>query len=203
MPASNQTEDCDTVALLSSQIRQVHQLLEEQVAAATKRAQSRPSLDREVRSLYVHALCVEDTTVNLLVQARPPLFTRIWIGAQLVPWDLESMHVYAEVVRGSTEVLLAHLTPADLRGAIDLSDVGLGTPDMTWVLNRFILWEIAMTCGELAATGGRKSARPPAVPGHAVASPIGRSNGVHRPLLDPANGVTLAKASPVKGRRGG
>jgi hypothetical protein len=203
MPASTQTPDCDTVALLRSQIHQVHQLLDEQVGAAAKRAQSRPSLHRDIRSLYVHALCVEDTTVNLLVQARMPLFTRIWIGAQLVPWDLASMQVYAEVVHGATDVLLAHLTPADLRRSIDLSDVGLGTPDLTWVLNRFILWETATTCGELAATGGGKSAKPLVLPRQVVPTSNGRSNGVHRTSLDPTNGVALAKASPVTARSGG
>jgi hypothetical protein len=99
-----------------------------------------------------------------------------------------------DVVHRATEVLLAHLTPADLRSAIDLSDVGLGTPDMIWVLNRFILWETAMTCGELAATSARKSARPIALPRQVAASENGRSNGVHRTSLDSTNGVARAWA---------
>jgi len=143
--------DADALALLRSQIHQVHQLLDDQVTEAMLRARYRPAVHRKILSLYVHTLCVEDITVNLLLRAKPPLFTRAWTGSQLVPWDLPSVRVYAEVVHGATDVLLAQLTPADLRTAIDLSDVDLGTPDTIWVLNRFVLWETAMICGELAA----------------------------------------------------
>jgi hypothetical protein len=31
-----------------------------------------------------------------------------------------------------------------------LNNGGLGRPDGTWVLNRFILWPTVMTCGEIA-----------------------------------------------------
>lgn len=46
---------------------------------------------------------------------------------------------------------MCRMTPSDLRFSIDLSDTGLGHTDVRWVLNRFVLWETAMICGEIAA----------------------------------------------------
>jgi hypothetical protein len=175
------TPRCDVVTALRSQIHQVHRLLEDQVGAAAERARSASTADSEVVSLYVHALCIEDITVNLLLRHMPPLFTSTWIGGHLEPWDLTSAQGYAEVVHAATEVLLCRLTPADLRSAIDLSDAGLGKPDVNWVLNRFLLWEIAMICGELAARPAerRRVAVSRRLNGkHAVASRNGHSNGV-------------------------
>ena len=192
--------DCDAVTLLRTQIHEVHQLLDEHVAAATERAQSSPALQREIVSLYAHALCVEDITVNLLLRAASPLFKQVWIGGQLSPWDLTSMQGYAEVVHTATDVMLARLTAADLRLPIDLSDVGLGSPDAVWVLNRFILWKTVLTCGELATKRPqtrRTAARRRALPIHEVA-PASHSNGVHRPSGTSTNGVASPDASLVK-----
>ena len=60
-----QVPEWDAVGLLSSQIHHVHQLLDEQVAAASVRAKAASALQREILSLYTHVLCVEDSTVNL------------------------------------------------------------------------------------------------------------------------------------------
>ncbi len=199
--ATDRDRGCDAVALLRTQIHQVHQLLDEYVAEAMERARSSPGLQREILSLYAHALCVEDVTVNLLLRAASPLFKRSWIDSQLKPWDLASLQGYAEVVHAATDAMLAHLTLADLRMPIDLSDQGLGSPEAGWVLNRFILWKIMLTCGELAAKspeGRRTSARRRARPRSEVAASRGRSNSVHRPSEVSPNGVGSAKPSLVK-----
>jgi hypothetical protein len=201
VPAYPGRADCDAVALLRTQIHEVHQLLDEHVAAATERAQSSPALQREILSLYAHALCVEDVTVNLLLRAASPVFKQTWIGGQLAPWDLTSVQGYAEVVHAATDVLLARLTAVDLRLPIDLSDVGLGSPDAVWVLNRFILWQTVLTCGELAAKRPetrRTAASHRALPTHELAGPASHSNGVHRPSGASTNGVASADPSLVK-----
>jgi hypothetical protein len=171
----------DLVAALRSQIHQVHRLLDEQVSAAAVRAQASSAQPSEILSLYVHAVCVEDITVNVLLREKLPLFTSVWINGQLRPWDLLTVHAYAEVVYAATDVLLNGLTQPDLRCAIDLRAADLGQPDVSWVLNRFVLWETAMICGELAARPlvcGHGTARRKAGPMHAVASRNGRSTGV-------------------------
>lgn len=186
--------------LLRSQVHQVHQLLDENVAEAMIRART-PPLQRQILSLYARALCVEDTTVNLLLRAMQPVFKQTWTGGRLVPWDLDSLQGYAEVVHVATDAMLAQLTPADLRTPIDLADAGLGSPDATWVLNRFILWHTMMTCGEIAATRSdsrRQGARRRAVPRREVAAPNGRSNGVY-PTGISTNGVASAEHSSVHG----
>jgi hypothetical protein len=141
----------DAIALLRLQVHHVHQLLDENVVAAMQWARARPAVSPEILSLYAHALCTEDIATNLLLRAAPPLFTRIWTGGQLVPWDLTSLQGYAEVVHAATDAMLVGLHPAELRMPVDLSEAGLGCTDATWVLNRFILWQAAMTCGEIAS----------------------------------------------------
>jgi hypothetical protein len=139
--------------------------------------------------MYVHALCVEDITVNVVLRDMPPMFKDVWLGGQLLPWEPSSARCYAQMVYAATDVLFARLTPEDLGREIDLSAAGLGWADATWVLNRFILWQVAMTCGELSAIAraesSRVKARPRARPTHSVASPNGRSNGVllHTPQV--------------------
>src|SRR5947209_3683447 len=105
----------DVVAALRSQIHQVHRLLDEQVSQAAARTQLAPAEHAQVLSLYVHALCVEDATVNLLLRDNPPLFQSVWIGGHLLPWDLAALRGYAEVVHSATDYLLARLTPTHLR----------------------------------------------------------------------------------------
>jgi hypothetical protein len=178
----------ETVALLRAQVHQVHLLLDEQVTTTCERAACAPAARREALSMYVHALCVEDITVNFLMRDMPPMFKAVWIGGQLVPWDLTSARSYAQVVYAATEGLFERLTSADLRQEIDLSAEGLGWPTATWVLNHFIVSQMAMTCGELAAIARAASSaanfRPPTLPTQTVASQNGRINGVHRDLPD-------------------
>jgi hypothetical protein len=193
--------DCDAVALLRSQMHQVRQLLEEHVATATELARSTPTRQLEILSLYVHALCIEDTTVNLLLRAASPMFKQVWPAGQLVPWDLTSVQRYAEVVHAATDVMLTRLTPADLRLPVNLSDVGLGTPDRIWVLNRFILWPTVMACGEIAGQRperGRTGPRRRSLQTHAVARRDGLSNGVH--TTSSASATGFASTAPSPGR---
>jgi hypothetical protein len=195
---------CDAIVLLRSQVHQVHLLLEEQVAAAIRRARCNPTDESEILSLYVHALCVEDITINLLLRASSPLFTSVWIAGRLAPWDLVGIQGYAEVVHAATDVFLEGLTPAKLRMGIDLSNVGLGRPDAMWVLNRFVLWEIAITCGELAAKrphSGHRSAKPRRTTTPVVTSPDDRSNSVHPTSPAASNSVVYAARSRVAGRK--
>jgi hypothetical protein len=148
---SLETSSCDALALLRLQVEQAQQLLEQQVVAAAERIRSCPALYRQVLSLYAHCLCIEDITTNVLLRSMPPVHTHMWHAGHLTPWELASMQAYAQKVHMATGTLLAGLTPSDLRVGIDLSDAGLGWTDTMWVLNRFILFELAMTCGALAA----------------------------------------------------
>lgn len=163
------THAADVLAALRSQVHQVHGLLHDQVSAAIERTRTAPVARSEVLSRYVHALCIEDTTVNVLLRQHPPLFTDVWSGGLLSPRDLTTLQGYAQVVHASTDALLRRLTPTALWSSIDLSDAGFGYPNVSWVLNRFVLWETAMICGEIAA---RSVVARPAVNRH-----NGRSNG--------------------------
>src|SRR5687768_15581481 len=139
----------EAVALLRSQVHQAHLLLDEQVTTTLERAPFDSATQREAVSMYVHSLCVEDITVNLVLRGVPPKFNAVWLGGRLQPWDLTSARCYAEVVYAATDGFFERLTPEGLRRAIDLSAEGLGWPSTAWVVNRFVLWQMAMTCGEL------------------------------------------------------
>jgi hypothetical protein len=171
----------DTVALLRSQVHQVHQLLDARMSEIVAYTWFSPADHGHCLSTYAHTLCAEDTAVNLILWGRPPVFEAVWTGAQLLPWDLTSMRIYADVVYTATDALLERLTPADLRSPVNLCDVGLGWPDVMWVLNRFVLWETAMACGELAgylrADRGRATARVRALPTPEAVTRNGQSNG--------------------------
>jgi hypothetical protein len=174
----------DTVALLRSQVHQVHQLIDARMSEIVARTSFSPADHSHCLSTYAHTLCTEDIVVNLIVWGRPPVFESVWTGGRLLPWDLTSLRTYADVVYTATDMLLERLSAADLRAPVDLSDVGLGWPDVTWVLNRFILWETALACGEVAAYARAGKSRPRAgalvspMPGGALRN--GRSNGVAR-----------------------
>jgi hypothetical protein len=149
--------DGEMVAALRSQVQQVHELLDEHVTVAAERTRSAPAVYSSVLSLYLHALCVEDATVNALLRNLPPLFTSTWTNGDLQPTDLGGLRDYAEAVHGATDFLVGSLTPLELQSAIDLRDAGLGQPDLSWVLNRFVLWETAVICGEVAAASSGRS----------------------------------------------
>jgi hypothetical protein len=187
-------ESCDAIVLMRAQIQQAQQLLEERVVAAAERTQASPALHCEVLSYYAHAVCIEDVTVNVLLRSVPPVFQSSWYDGRLEPWQLPSIQAYAQQVHTTTNMLLAKLTPADLRVCIDLSETELGWRDATWVLNRFVLSELAMTCGALMSLQTRST-----TPRSAGGRPARQSS---RPPLDVliANGVVRG-ASRTPDRR--
>jgi hypothetical protein len=201
----SQVPQRDAAVLLRSQIHRIHQLLDEHVVAAVERTKAAPALQREILSLYAHSLCVEDATVNLLLRGTPPSFTSTWIGGRLAPWDLTSIQGYADVVYAGTDVMLEQLTSANLQTPVDLSDVGLGRPDVVWVLNTFILWPTVMTCGEIASKHRqyvRADTNPSALAQTEAAPRSDRSNGSHSASPGSSNGSTNGVAHADTGRRG-
>ena len=84
-------------------------------------------------------------------------------------WDLTRARFFAQVVYTATNVYCALLE--DLWRVIDLSAVWLGWPDASSLRNKFILWEMTMTCGDRTAVAradsSRMRARPLALPTHA------------------------------------
>jgi hypothetical protein len=173
----------DPVTLLRSHIHQVHELMQTQVSWLDERAPApagpAPGYAEAV-ALYAHAVCVEDSTVNVLIRDRPPVFAALRIGQHLLPWDLCGLRDYAAAVYTATDGLLDRLTPALLDAPLDLSAVGLGWPSLAWVLNRFVVCETAMICGELAAAARHARVAPTALRMQAVAAQDGRANAIVR-----------------------
>ena len=184
--------------------RELHQSLDETVIAATERTRFDPALHRDIVSLYAHALCIEDTTVNVLLQSLAPSFTSSWIGGGLSPWDLASLQGYAKLVRGATEEMLAGLTPAKLKAPVDLSDAGLGRPDALWVVNHLCLGPISTIRREIDIThleDQRAGATPAAPRQHHAPAGSDRSNGVQKASPAATNGGVSTDAPPRRRRR--
>src|SRR5215216_413895 len=83
---------------------------------------------------------------------------------------------------------------------------GLGSPEAMWVLNRFILWQTVMTCGEIAAKRPERSSKgasPRALAAHKVVPGKDRSNWGPRASPASANGVAAADPSLVNAWRVG
>jgi hypothetical protein len=173
-----------TVRLLREQVHQAHQRIEGQLIATAMRPRSSARARRQALASYAHAACVEDATVSLLLQNKPPLFRARWGSDGVLGRELAAVRSYAHAVHASTDVFLRKLAPADLERCVELTDVGVSKRSVRWVLTQFVLGHTAKTCDAmLAATRTETRAR-------------GSRSGPHR------NGAT-SPTPPQEGLAGG
>src|ERR1700738_2031628 len=93
------------VALLRRQVSHVHAELDN-LAAARLNGHPAPSAPwSHAVQLHLHALCVEDITIQSVLRERAPLFTSVWqkLGG---PADVAALRRYAEAVYASTNAYL-------------------------------------------------------------------------------------------------
>jgi hypothetical protein len=135
------------VARLRQQVQQCHTDLEEGAAAWLHKPPSPPL------RLYLHALCVEDVTIQSVLRERAPLFTSFWpnVGGQA---DVAALRQYARAVYASTDAYLVELPSDGLSRVVDLCKLGLGRRTVGWVTRRFVVQELAHICSEIAGCNG-------------------------------------------------
>jgi hypothetical protein len=138
------------VPRLRQQVRQCHTALNEGVASWLRKPPSPPL------GLYLHALCVEDITIQSLLRERAPLFTSFWpdVGGEA---EVASLRLYAEAVYASTDAYLVQLPTDGLTRSVDLRKLGLGRRTVGWLTRRFVVQEVARICSEI--TDGNRSSR--------------------------------------------
>jgi hypothetical protein len=135
------------VARVRQQVRQSHTALDEGVTAWLHKPPSPPL------RLYLHALCVEDITMQSVLRQGAPLFTSFWpnVGGRA---NVAALCKYARAVYASTDAYLVELPSDGLSRIVDHCKLGLGRRTMGRVIRRFIVQELAHICCEIAGRDG-------------------------------------------------
>jgi hypothetical protein len=141
------TELRDTVALLRQQLRQCHADLDEVADGWLQQARFSKAWSQPVR-LYMHALCVEDVTIQSVLRAEAPLFSSPICPH---PSDPAALGRYARAVYAATDRYLAELHTDGLNRVVDLEKRGFGRRSVAWVIRRFIVGELGRRRGEISA----------------------------------------------------
>ncbi len=170
-----------TVAFLREQLRTAHEYLEGtmQGVTADQAHWAPPGTAVPIAAHYVHVLTGEDGIVNGMLNGGAPLFASAWAGkmgvdpmppdmgpgkswdawAQQVRVDLTTLRQYAEAVYKATDEYLALLGEDGLSRTLDLSEMGLGNPNVGWLVTAAVLGNVNMHCGEIACLKGLQGAK--------------------------------------------
>jgi hypothetical protein len=144
-------------AALRLQVRQCHTDLDQSAAAWLHKPFGSKPWAAPVR-LYLHALCVEDITLQSVLRDSAPLFTSFWPNLY-GPSDLVTLRQYARAVHAFTDTYLAGLPADGLSRSVDLRKLGLGRHTVMWVTRRFVVEEIGRISSEIAQSADHPSAR--------------------------------------------
>jgi hypothetical protein len=136
------------VALLREQLRVSHTALDASAARWLRKLPSSPPWPRPVR-LYLHALSVEDFTIQSVLREEVPLCLSLWQNLDS-PADVAALRQYARAVHAATDDYLAELPADGLRRMVDLSKLGLGRRTVLWIARRFVVQELGAICREIA-----------------------------------------------------
>src|SRR5580704_14312470 len=115
---------------LRLQVRQCHIDLDEAAATALHKRHGPKSWSPAVR-LYLHALCVEDITIQSVLRERAPLFSSFWPNLE-GPTDVTALRHYARAVYAATDAYLAELPSDGLSRLVDLRKLRSGRRTVAW-----------------------------------------------------------------------
>ena len=133
-----------------------------------------PGTAHPVGASYVHAVVAQDTIVNAMIKGGAPLMASTWAGktgcdkpqlaneaewARTVKVDVPAFREYARAVYAASEEVLNSLTEADLQSTRDLTQAGLGTPTVRWMLNAVVIGHMNNLAGEISALKGAQGAK--------------------------------------------
>ena len=161
----------NVIGALRESIQWGYQLLEMVMADVTDE-QARwapPGVANPIGALYAHALLSVDGIVNGMLKGGAPRFATEWAGqaGSLPPqmslsfeWgrgiqpDLPALRQYGQTVLADADAYLAQLGETDLDRLLDLSNVGLGTRSVSWIVNALVAAHINNMAGEISALKG-------------------------------------------------
>ena len=171
--------------LLREQLKEVHQYVEEIMADVTsEQAHWHPpgNIVNSLGGYYAHIIVGEDHVINALLIGGAPLFASSWAGktgmstlppmptpeTPVPPWqewstqvqiDLNALRSYAQATYAASDEYLASLSDEQLRQPIDLSEIGLGTQTIQWILFNIVMGHAFSHSGEIACLKGLQGFR--------------------------------------------
>jgi hypothetical protein len=151
MAASRGAETlCPNPVLLSrKRVRECQTRLDESAAPALEITHVATNRTLPLR-LYLHALLVEDITIQSLLLERVPLFTALLPYPGEPSDDAATLNHYARAVHGRTHTYLGQLPSDGLNRVVDLRPVGLGRRTVAWVIDRFVVAELARIADDIS-----------------------------------------------------
>jgi hypothetical protein len=169
----------DAIELYRSLLHSAHDFLEGTLADVTP-AQftwDPPGKAFSIGGNYAHVLGAEDMAIQGLLLGKAPMAASTWAGkvgaseppplgpgvdvkgwSQRAKLDLAGMRRYGQAVYAATDEYLGSIGPAELSRAIDLSQFGLGTQTVLFVLTA-ILSNAALHTGEISCLKGQQGAK--------------------------------------------
>jgi hypothetical protein len=93
--------------------------------------------------LYLHGLLVEDITIQSLLLEHAPLFAAMLPYPDELSGGAALLSRYAQAVHAHTDAFLGQMPSDGLNRVVNLSRVGLGPRTVAWVLDRFVIAELA------------------------------------------------------------
>jgi hypothetical protein len=139
----------DDAALLRQQVQKCHTDLDDCAAMWLHRPRGSMPWSPAVR-LYLHALCIEDISIQSVLRNDSPLYTSFWPNLY-GPADSAAVRQYARAVHAATDAYLAGLASDGLSTIVDLGNLGLGQRTVMWVTRRFVVQELERICREIAS----------------------------------------------------
>lgn len=167
----------DAIALLRSQVKDSHEMLEATLADVTpEQAQWDPGgKANPAGSTYAHIVFGEDGFLNMIL-GRPVLGMTSFagktgvsepppMGADSEQWfknvkiDMPALREFAQAVYKNTDGYIATLKPDDLQREIDLTNMGLGKRTLAWLISTLGVTHPASHAGEISCLKGLQGAK--------------------------------------------
>jgi hypothetical protein len=171
----------EATELLCEQVKTAHWWIENIVGTITpEQAHWHPSssLVNSLGGIYAHLLVYEDLVINSILKGEAPMYASSWSGktglstlpsiatpenpgltswqewSTQVDFDLDTLQSYARATFAATEEYYASLSDEQLRQAVDLTWLDLGTQEIQWILSVIIMGHIFAHGGEIACLKG-------------------------------------------------
>jgi hypothetical protein len=168
----------DAIALVRSQYKGAHDLLEATMADVTPEQAhwAPPGVANPLGPTYVHIVAGEDFLLNARARGGQPLAMGDFAGkmgvsepppagqafqewSRRVTVDLEQARAYAQAVYKETDAWLASLAANDLDKEIDMSGFGMGQQPLHVLAAGIVLQHINNHLGEIACLKGLQGAK--------------------------------------------
>jgi hypothetical protein len=164
-------EIMDAISVLRAEAQWAHQVFDGTTADVMDDAAhwGPQGMASTVASAMAHAVHAEDNIVQGMLQGKAPLAMSSFAGKtgisnpqmfntpewiRSVRLDLPAFREYTKAVFAATDEYIASLQESDLDRTVDLSQAGLGTQTVAWMLGALVIGHLQNYSGEISAIKG-------------------------------------------------